>query len=199
MMALIAKESKQAAKMDATKEVLFKRHRQLEQQWHDVGRSQQLRVLLEHYQNPRHQRVQDGTDVALAGGGTEQGDAVVVYLKGNGCDGIQDVSFTGEGDLISMGATSVLMELVHDGGLTMDEVLTLDNEGFLEGLGREAVGARTRQATLGLSTLKHAVRTYQRDRPESGHAPDSLRAADPSGSRELVRRQVCLRRLPGGR
>jgi nitrogen fixation NifU-like protein len=46
----------------------------------------------------------------------------------------------------------------------MDDVLALDYEAFVDRVGREAVGNRTRNATLGLSTLKSAVRKYQKDR-----------------------------------
>ncbi|HLL38753.1 MAG TPA: iron-sulfur cluster assembly scaffold protein, partial [Rubrobacteraceae bacterium] len=53
---------------------------------------------------------------------------------------------------------------VLDEGLTMDEVLALDYEAFVDRVGREAVGSRTRNATLGLSTLKSAVRKCRKDR-----------------------------------
>jgi nitrogen fixation protein NifU and related proteins len=46
----------------------------------------------------------------------------------------------------------------------MDEVLDLDYGAFVESLGSDVVGSRTRNATLGLSTLKSAVRKYQRDK-----------------------------------
>jgi nitrogen fixation NifU-like protein len=46
----------------------------------------------------------------------------------------------------------------------MDEVLALDYEAFVDRVGREAVGSRTRNATMGLSALKSAVRKYQKDR-----------------------------------
>jgi nitrogen fixation NifU-like protein len=45
----------------------------------------------------------------------------------------------------------------------MDEVLALDYDAFVDNVGREAVGSRTRNATLGLSTLKSAVRKYQKE------------------------------------
>jgi nitrogen fixation protein NifU and related proteins len=44
----------------------------------------------------------------------------------------------------------------------MEEVLELDYEEFIDSLGRELIGSRTRHATLGLSTIKGAVRIYQR-------------------------------------
>jgi nitrogen fixation NifU-like protein len=52
---------------------------------------------------------------------------------------------------------------VLDGGLTMNDILALDYDAFVDRVGREVVGSRTRNATLGLSTLKSAVRKYQKD------------------------------------
>jgi nitrogen fixation NifU-like protein len=61
-----------------------------------------------------------------------------------------------------MGATSMVVEKVHDEDLTMQEVLDLDYDEVMETIGRDIIGSRTRNATLGLSTLKAAVRKYQR-------------------------------------
>ena len=116
---------------------------------------------MEHATNPRHAGVLEDADVAMPGGGPECGGSVVVYLKGDGDGPIEDLSFTGAGDTISMGAASIIMQKVRDGALTMDEVLDLDYEAFVEELGRDVVGSRTRNATLGLSTLKSAIRRYR--------------------------------------
>ena len=99
----------------------------------------------------------------VPGGSPECGGSVVVYLEGDGNGGIRNASWTGQGDTISMGATSIVMERVRDEGLTMQQVLDLDYEEFVDGLGRDVIGSRTRNATLGLSTLKAAIRAYQRD------------------------------------
>lgn len=99
----------------------------------------------------------------MPGGSPECGGSVIVYLKGDGNGKIEDLSWTGQGDTISMGATSIAMERVRDEGLTVQQVLDLDYDAFVEGLGREVIGSRTRNATLGLSTLKAAIRAYQRD------------------------------------
>jgi nitrogen fixation NifU-like protein len=100
----------------------------------------------------------------MPGGGPECGGSVVVYLKVDGDGRIADLSFTGAGDTISMGATSIIVQKVRDENLTMDEVLDLDYGAFVEELGRDVVGSRTRNATLGLSTLKSAIRRYLRER-----------------------------------
>jgi nitrogen fixation protein NifU and related proteins len=129
-----------------------------------LGRQQQIAVLVEHYQNPRYQGVLENADAAMPGGSPECGGSVVIYLEGGEEGRIRGLSFTGQGDIISQGATSMILEQVLSNELTMDEVLALDYEVFVDQVGREAVGSRTRNATLGLSTLKSAVRKYQKDR-----------------------------------
>jgi nitrogen fixation protein NifU and related proteins len=129
-----------------------------------LERQERISRLVEHATNPRYQGVLEGADVAMPGGGPECGGSVVVYLKGDGNGRLEDLSFTGQGDTISMGAASIVIEQVRDEGLTMQEVLDLDYGAFVESIGSDVVGSRTRNATLGLSTLKNAVRKYQRDK-----------------------------------
>jgi nitrogen fixation NifU-like protein len=62
-----------------------------------------------------------------------------------------------------MGSASILMQRVHDERLDMQQVLDLDYEGFVDGIGREVVGSRTRNATLALSTLKNAIKRHRRE------------------------------------
>jgi nitrogen fixation protein NifU and related proteins len=128
-----------------------------------LDRRDRVAFLVDHAKNPRHAGVLDGADVAMPGGGPECGGSVVIYLKGGGDGRIEDLSFTGEGDTISMGAASIVMQKVHDERLTMDEVLDLDYGAFVESLGSDVIGSRIRNATLGLSTLKSAIRKYLKD------------------------------------
>ena len=118
---------------------------------------------MDHFSNPRHQGVLEGADVAMPGGSPECGGSVVIYLAAGEEGRIKGLSFTGEGDIISQGATSLILERVMNDGLTMDQILALDYDAFVDGVGREVVGSRTRNATLGLSTLKSAVRKYRKD------------------------------------
>ncbi len=128
-----------------------------------MDRKERVAYLVDHFGNPRHKGVLEGADVAMPGGSPECGGSVVVYLKGDGNGGIEDLAWTGQGDTISMGATSVIVERVREDGLTLQQVLDLDYEAFVDALGRDVIGSRTRNATLGLSTLKYAVRKYQRN------------------------------------
>ena len=129
-----------------------------------MSRQQQIAVLVEYYQNPPCQGVLEDADVIMPGGSPECGGSVVIYLKAGEEGRIQGLSFTGHGDIISQAATSMVLEQVMNEGLKIDEVLALDYEAFVDRVGREAVGSRTRNATLGLSTLKSAVRKFQKDR-----------------------------------
>jgi nitrogen fixation protein NifU and related proteins len=129
-----------------------------------LERKDRISRLVEFASNPRYQGVLEDADVAMAGGGPECGGSVVVYLKGDGNGRIEDLSFTGQGDTISMAAASMIMQKVLEEELTMGEVLDLDYGAFVESLGSDIVGSRTRNATLGLSTLKSAIRKYQRDK-----------------------------------
>jgi nitrogen fixation protein NifU and related proteins len=128
-----------------------------------LSRQRQIAVLVDHYQNPRHQGVLEGADVMMPGGSPECGGSVVIYLKAGEEGSIRGLSFTGQGDIISQAGTSLILEQVLNEGLTMNEVLALDYQAFVDHVGRETVGSRTRNATLGLSTLKAAVRKYQKE------------------------------------
>ncbi len=128
-----------------------------------MSRQERIAVLIEHARNPRRKWAMQDADVAMPGGSPECGGSVVVYLKGDGDGGVSDLSWTGEGDTIGMGATSIVIERVLHERLSMDAVLDLDYDGFVEDLGRDVIGNRTRNATMGLSTLKSAVRKYLKD------------------------------------
>jgi nitrogen fixation protein NifU and related proteins len=133
-------------------------------------------LLVEHARNPRHKNeesVQKVADVAIPGGSPECGGSVVVYLKGGEDGKIERLSWTGQGDTISMGATSIVVERILGEGLGMEEVLQLDYEKFIDSLGRELIGSRTRHATLGLSTVKGAIRQYQRAGRRAGSVSEA--------------------------
>jgi nitrogen fixation NifU-like protein len=143
-----------------------------EQEKADRNRKSDANFLVEHARSPRHKTEGDlpeDADVAMPGGSPECGGSVVVYIKGGDDGKVEWLSWTGRGDTISMGATSIVVERILSEGLSMEEVLEMDYEEFVDSLGREVIGSRTRHATLGLSTIKAAVRQYQRaDRSEFG-------------------------------
>ena len=130
-----------------------------------MDRQLQIQILLDHYERPRHRGDLQDAEVEMPGGNPGCGDVVTVYLKGAGDQQhIGDVSYEGEGCTISMAASSMLLEDVHMGNLTMDQVLEMDYNEMIEKLGRQIVASRPKCATLGLGTLKAAIRRYQQDR-----------------------------------
>lgn len=136
-----------------------------EQEKTDRNRKSGADFLVEHARSPRHKNeggAPEDADVAIPGGSPECGGSVVVYLKGDADGKVEWLSWTGQGDTISMGATSIVVERILSEGPSMEEVLQMDYEQFVDSLGREVIGSRTRHATLGLSTIKAAVRQYQR-------------------------------------
>ncbi len=130
-----------------------------------MDRQLQIQFLLDHYQRPRHRGALEDADVQIPGGNPGCGDVVTVYLKGSGDhEHIEDVSYEGEGCTISMAATSMLLKQVHEEDLTMEQVLEMDYNEMIDKLGRQIVASRPKCATLGLGTLKAAIRRYQQDR-----------------------------------
>jgi nitrogen fixation NifU-like protein len=130
-----------------------------------LDRQLQIQFLLDHYQRPRHRGALEDADVQMPGGNPGCGDVVTVYLKATeDHEHIEDVSYEGEGCTISMAASSMLLEEVVEGNLTMEQVLEMDYNEMIEKLGRQIVASRPKCATLGLGTLKAAIRKYQKDR-----------------------------------
>ncbi len=115
--------------------------------------------LLDHAENPRNYGRLEDADVVLEGGNPSCGDVVMIYLKVNPEDDtVQSVRFEGEGCTISQAATSVVTQLVT--GKPLAEVEDLDYNALLNVLWRDVVMARVRCATLGLGTIKGAVKRY---------------------------------------
>jgi nitrogen fixation NifU-like protein len=125
-----------------------------------LDRKSRIALLVEHFESPRHNGALESADVVVPGGSPDCGGSVTIYLKGNGNGRVEALSWTGQGDTISMGATSIVVDRILEEDLAMDEILTEDYEGLIDSIGRDIIGNRTRHATLGLSTIKAAVRQY---------------------------------------
>lgn len=129
-----------------------------------MDRQEQIEILLDHYENPRHRHEDEGADVIMPGGNPGCGDVITVYLEvDDDHQTIKDVSFVGEGCTISQSAASILMEIIHDEHWTLDDLVEKDYRTMADILGEEAVQMRPKCATLALGTLKAAVKKYRRD------------------------------------
>ena len=127
-----------------------------------LDRKSRIALLVEHFERPRHRGSLEGADVVVPGGSPECGGSVTIYLKGNGNGQVEAMSWIGQGDIISMGATSIMVDRILSENLSMGEILEEDYEELIDSIGRDIIGNRTRHATLGLSTIKAAIRQYQK-------------------------------------
>ena len=127
-----------------------------------LDRKSRVALLVEHVESPRHKGALESADVVVPGGSPECGGSVTVYLQGDGNGGVETLTWTGQGDTISMGSTSIVVDRIVSENLTMEEILAEDYEQLVDLIGRDIIRNRTRHATLGLSTIKAAVRQYQK-------------------------------------
>ena len=127
-----------------------------------LDRKSRIALLVEHFESPRHKGTLESADVVVPGGSPECGGSVTIYLQGDGNGGVETLTWTGHGDTISMGSTSMVVDHILNEDLTMDEILAEDYEELIDSIGRDIIRNRTRHATLGLSTIKAAVRQYQK-------------------------------------
>lgn len=140
-----------------------------------MDRQEQIEILLDHYEHPRHRHADEDADVVMPGGNPGCGDVITVYLTvGDDGETIEDVSFVGEGCTISQAAASILMEMIHDEGWRLDDIVGTDYHIMMDILGEEAVQMRPQCATLALGTLKAAVQKYRRDRIREGAGLDTV-------------------------
>jgi nitrogen fixation protein NifU and related proteins len=140
-----------------------------------MDRQEQIEILLDHYENPRHRHALDPSDATMPGGNPGCGDVITIYLNvGDEGTAITDVSFEGEGCTISQAGASILLEMIHDEGWTIEDVANLDYQVMMDILGSDIVKTRPKCATLALGTLKAAIKKYHRDqmREEAGLLDD---------------------------
>lgn len=123
-----------------------------------MNRQDYIDKLLEHYESPRYRGTLPDADVVARGNNPGCGDNITIYLKVSQSDTAQEVWFESEGCTISQGAVSILLEMVQEKPLA--EIEAMDYNELVEKLGRNVVLTRVRCATLGLKTLKEAIRQY---------------------------------------
>jgi nitrogen fixation NifU-like protein len=126
-----------------------------------MDRQAKIDFILDHYENPRNYGPLPEPTVVQKGGNPGCGDVVTLYLKINDEEQVEDIGFEGEGCTISQAATSMVTEMFK--GKTLDEVEEAPLDAILDLLGREIAATRLRCATLGMTTVKEAVRRFRRE------------------------------------
>jgi len=127
-----------------------------------MDREEQMTFILDHYENPRNYGAREDANVVQKGGNPGCGDIITIYLKVDDEGLIKDISFEGEGCIVSQAATSMITEIVVD--KTVREVEAMSPEVITDIIGRDLAMTRPRCTMLGLSTVKMAVKEWQRMR-----------------------------------
>lgn len=124
-----------------------------------MDREDRLAFILDHYHHPRKKGSCEDANIIQKGGNPECGDSVVIFIKTDDEGLIEDICFTGEGCIISQAATSVIMEMLD--GKHITEIERINQNAIIELFGKELAITRPRCITLGLSTLKKALRKWK--------------------------------------
>jgi len=122
-----------------------------------------MEKVMDHYDHPRNFGELANYDIEFSGGNAGCGDVLSVFLKfSNDGEEIEDVSFKGEGCIISQASASIITEKIK--GLKITELADFNPGKMKEILGKDIVIRRPRCANLIIDTLKSAVQRYQNTR-----------------------------------
>jgi nitrogen fixation NifU-like protein len=125
-----------------------------------MDRQDYIDVILDHYENPRNHGSVENASVVMNGGNPSCGDVVTLYVTVDPeTERLTDIHFEGDGCTISQAGASLITEEMT--GKTLSEVEELGYDVVIDIMGRDVVATRLRCATLGLSTLKAAVKKYR--------------------------------------
>ncbi len=129
-----------------------------------MSRQHYIDKFVDHYEFPRHRGVLPEADIIAHEVNAGCGDIITIYLNVGEGDIAEIIQFEGEGCTISQGAASILLEMVQRRPLA--EIEAIDYNDLVEALGKEIISTRVRCATLGLKTLKAAIKQHYAHRPQ---------------------------------
>ncbi len=113
--------------------------------------------IIEHYRRPRNYGEIEGANVIVKDSNRLCGDYVEIYLKFEG-KRISDISFKGQGCMMSQASASMLTELIK--GKEVDEVLKITKNDITKMLGLELDPVRMKCAMLPLVAIRKGIETY---------------------------------------
>ena len=128
----------------------------------EMDREELMQVMLDHYENPRHYGAREDSDVVQKGGNPGCGDIITIYLKLDDNEIIRDVSFDGEGCIVSQATTSMITDVVL--GKTAQEVEKMNPDVITDLIGKDLALTRPRCATLGITTIKQAIQQWRKQK-----------------------------------
>ncbi len=118
-----------------------------------------MEMILDHYENPRNYGVLDSADVIQEGGNPGCGDILKIYLRINPEGVVEEISFSGEGCMLSQAGASIVLDSMK--GKTVSEIDGIPADIVLELLGKKMISTRPECARLGFNTLKRAIKKWQ--------------------------------------
>lgn len=114
--------------------------------------------LLEHFKDPQNFGELDNYSVKSKITNPFCGDEIEMYLIVQK-DKIKEVSFTGQGCVLSISAASLLTEEIKN--ITLEELKKYQEHNILEMLNVEISETRKKCAMLPLSTIKDCIKHYE--------------------------------------
>lgn len=118
-----------------------------------------MEMVMDHYDNPRNYGKLKDPDIVQNGGNSGCGDNITVYMHVKDCI-VTDISFDGEGCIISQAATSLLTEKVK--GKSIEEINRIDVDYLRDLIGKDIIIRRPHCSKLGLETIKFGIKNYDR-------------------------------------
>ena len=117
-----------------------------------------MKMIMDHYENPRNFGPLESPTVTLRGGNPNCGDTLNIYIRTADGGIIEDISFDGEGCTISQAAASLLTEFLK--GKSVERLRELDSDYLREFLGKDIMVTRPKCSRLALETLKSWARDF---------------------------------------
>jgi nitrogen fixation protein NifU and related proteins len=127
----------------------------------EMDREELMQFILDHYENPRNYGTCDDADVVQKGGNPGCGDIITLYLKLDDDEKVEEISFEGEGCIISQAATSIITELVK--GKSIGEIENMTSDLITDIIGKDLAMTRPRCTTLGITTVKLAIKEWRKN------------------------------------
>ena len=111
-----------------------------------TGSDMYRQQILDHYKNPRNYGELEDATFEHVGENPMCGDTIKMFVRLDGEERIEQVSFVGDGCAISQASASLLTEALH--GITLDELDEMDRDDVLDLLGVEVTPMRLKCAVL---------------------------------------------------
>lgn len=119
-----------------------------------------MALIVDHYEHPRNYGEINGATLTQHGGNPGCGDVITVYVDLDKEGVIENAGFKGEGCMVSIAGTSLILENLI--GKTLAEVEEMPPGILSSILGKRLVTTRHNCAYLGLNTLKKAALKWRK-------------------------------------